>query len=198
MRTLLVSSALLLLASAAQAQDTTVVIVKHIPSVQDTGVVVRHIDADSATARPAPRRMQPPMGPPYGSRYPASNTNTIIAKDPRLASSLSFIFPGGGQFYAENPGKGFLITALSIGAPIIGYNSVQHGGNWVGCYPGQGGPCYQTRTDWTPAAIGLTVGIGTWLYGIATAGNDALKWNKAHNVRFVVEPRRFGLAVAMP
>jgi hypothetical protein len=179
-------AALALLASAAQAQDTTVVVVRHLPEARDTGVVVRHLT-------PAPQqRSAPPMAQRYGNR-----STTLYAKDPNLGSMLSFIFPGGGQYYAENAGKGFAITALAIGAPIIGYANVQHD---RGCFNNPGGfadPC-RHGTDWTPAAIGLTVGIGSWLYGIATAGTDVQHWNQKHGVRFVSAPGRVGFAVALP
>jgi hypothetical protein len=60
-----------------------------------------------------------------------------------------------------------------------------------------GGPCSGHR-DYTPAAIGLGVGITAWLYGMATAGSDVQHWNQRHGVRFVTAPGRAGFAVALP
>ena len=135
-------------------------------------------------------------------RYGTKST-ALFAKDPNLGTMLSFIFPGGGQYYAGNEGKGLAITLLSIGAPIIGYANVrrddgQFGGS--GCFNNPGGfagSC-RGRTDWTPAAIGLGVGITSWLYGVATAGTDVQHWNQKHGVRFVSAPGRVGFAVALP
>ena len=204
MRRFIGIAALLLLASGAHAQDTTVVVVRHLPPQQATNVVVRHIS-------PAPQRTGPSAAS-GASRY-ALNREAVMAKDPRLGSFLSLIFPGGGQYYADRPGKGLLLTALGIGAPIIGFNSVNRdrvnyggfgpygGGNCVTYASGPGFPgsadC-RNRYDWTPAAVGLGVGITAWLYGIATAGSDVQHWNQAHGVRFATGPGRVGFAVAVP
>jgi len=198
-------AALLLFASVANAQDTNAVVVRHIAAQQDTGVVVRHIAPAPAPSQPRNQaaRYAPPYGPP---RY-ALRPTTIIAKDPSVGSMLSFVFPGGGQYYAGANGKGLAITLIGIGAPIIGFSNVDRksdyyygsfpppsGGN---CSPNPSGYC-RGRTDWTPAAIGLGVGITAWLYGIATAGTDVQRWNQAHGVRFVTAPGRFGFAVPVP
>jgi hypothetical protein len=182
-------SAFLILASAANAQDTTVV-VRHLGAQQDTGVTVRHI-APQGAATAAAR--------PYGApRYALRPANTVIAKDPNVATSLSFFFPGAGQYYDDMPGKGLAITAIAIGAPIIGYANVNDR-RYTSCFDTEfGGARCSTHRDYTPAAIGLGVGIATWLYGIATAGPDAQRWNRAHGVRFVNAPGRVGFAVAVP
>ncbi len=198
-------ASVVLVASVAKAQDTTVVVVRHLPTQQDTTVTVRHI-APAQQAAPAPRMAPAPYGAP---RYGMRSSTGVFAKDPNLGTTLSFLFPGGGQYYAGNDGKGFLITALAIGAPIIGYANVNHQHGDIAETPGGPmsacnvfGPGGQTqgchRTDWTPAAVGLTVGIGSWLYGIATAGSDVQHWNQAHGVRFVSGPGRVGFAVAVP
>ena len=201
MRRLIGFAAFTLLASAANAQDTTVVIVRHLPAQQDTGIVVRHL-------APPPQRTAPPYGTP---RY-ALRSTAVVAKDPKLGTMLSFVFPGGGQYYAGANGKGLALTLIGIGAPIIGFANV----NRDQTYYGQGAPTsgyncgvYNTspmygsggcrnRTDWAPAAIGLGVGITAWLYGMATAGTDVQHWNQAHGVRFMTAPGRAGFAVALP
>jgi hypothetical protein len=199
-------AALVVVASVAKAQDTTVVVVRHLPAQQDTTVTVRHIaPAPQATAPAAGSR----LAPQYGAQRYGLRNSALYAKDPFLGTTLSFLFPGGGQYYAGNAGKGFLLTALAIGAPIIGYANVNHhpndgfnspGGPGSGCDSfGQNGFDRGCRgIDWTPAAIGLTVGIGSWLYGMATAGSDVQHWNQAHGVRFVAGPGRVGFAVAVP
>jgi hypothetical protein len=197
MRRFTVVAVLALSAAAAKAQDTTVVVVRHIPAQQDTSVVVRHL------APPPPQRLAPPYAAP---RY-ALRSAAVIAKDPRLGSMLSFIFPGGGQYYAGAEAKGLALTLLGIGAPIVGFASVnrdngRYNGYGCGVYNGPsgvygGGPC-RNRSDYTPAVIGLGVGITAWLYGVATAGTDVQHWNQAHGVRFVTAPGRAGFAVALP
>ena len=122
----------------------------------------------------------------------------MIAKDPNIATSLSFFFPGAGQYYAGVPGKGLVITAFAIGAPIIGYSDVNRQSGYD-CVTNQFGAQFcRGNRDYTPAAIGLGVGITAWLYGIATAGSDAQRWNRAHGIRFVNAPGRVGFAVAVP
>ena len=202
MRRFMSLAAFVLLASTAQAQDTTVVIIRHLPAQQDTGVVVRHL-----APAPAPAQSQR-MAPPYGAPRYALRSTTLVAKDPYVGTMLSFVFPGGGQYYAGANGKGLAITLIGIGAPIIGFANV----NRDRTYYGQGGyncSVYNTssmygsggcrnRTDWAPATIGLGVGITAWLYGIATAGTDVQHWNQAHGVRFMTAPGRAGFAVALP
>ena len=220
MRRFIAVAALMLLASTAKSQDTTVVIVRHIPTQQDTGVVVRHLGAPPERAAPqraAPQRAAPPYGAP---RYAFRPGAAVIAKDPRVGTMLSFVFPGGGQFYAGAQGKGLALTLLGIGAPIVGfanvtrrydygtpvpiYNGVpqqMYNSGCIGYAPmgqGYGGTSCRDRYDWTPAAIGLGVGITAWLYGVATAGTDVQHWNQAHGVRFVTAPGRAGFAVALP
>jgi hypothetical protein len=208
MRPLATLTALTLLASAANAQDTTVVVVRHIQPAQDTTVSVRHLgtQADTAARAVPPRRVFVPYAPRYVLRR-----NVIPVKDPYLGTSLSFLFPGGGQYYAGNTGKGFMLTLLGIGAPVVGYANVTRDRpiiNGVGTPPPGYYNCSANgsgffrgcgyRYDWTPAAIGLTVGIGAWLYGIATAGTDVQRWNRAHGVTFVQGPGRMGFAVPIP
>jgi hypothetical protein len=172
-------SAFLILASAASAQDS--VVVRHLGAQQDTGVTVRHI-------APQPR--------PYGAPRYALRSTSLIAKDPNTATSLSLFFPGAGQYYAEMPGKGLAITALAIGAPLVGYANDNR--YYTSCFNSFNGTRCGTHRDYTPVAIGWGVGIASWLYGIATAGQDAQRWNRAHGVRFVNAPGRVGFAVAVP
>jgi hypothetical protein len=183
-------AALTLLASVANAQDTTIVVVRHIPAVQDTTVVVRHLSMP-----PAPRYMAGAVG--------------VLPKDPALGTTLSFLIPGGGQYYAGATGKGLALTLLGYGAPIIGFASVKRENSYYnnGYGPSSGyncpgfgnGPgCGASRYDWTPAVVGLGVGLAAWIYGIETAGSDVNHWNKAHGVRFMAAPGRVGIAVPWP
>jgi hypothetical protein len=190
-------AASLLLASALHAQDTTVVIVRHIGTQQDTNVVVRRLT-------PPPERSTAARGP---VRYPARSN--VLAKDPQLGTMLSFVFPGGGQYYAGNQGKGLAISLLAFGAPLVGFAAadwrhddvvITPGGARSACNVyGPGGVSSGCHSrDWTAPGIGLAVGIGSWIYGIATAGTDVAHWNQAHGVRFVTAPGRMGFAVALP
>jgi hypothetical protein len=200
-------AALMMVTAAANAQDTTVVVVRHLPAQQDTAVVVRHIAPAPAPVASAPQQVR--TGAPYGAPRYGLRSTAVYAKDPYLGTSLSFLFPGGGQYYAGATGKGLALTLLAIGAPIVGYSDVQHQNSAIVDTPdgprsacdvygpnGQAAGCH--RTDWTPAAVGLGVGITAWLYGIATAGSDVQHWNQAHGVRFVSGPGRVGFAVAVP
>lgn len=178
------------LASSASAQDTTVV-VRHLSPQQDTGVTVRHIAPQDQA------RASAPYARPNGSPRYALRSDAMIAKDPNIATSLSFFFPGAGQYYAGMPGKGLVITAFAIGAPIVGYSDVNRQPD--DCASNQFGAQFcRGHRDYTPAAVGLGVGITAWLYGIVTAGTDAQRWNRAHGIRFVNAPGRVGFAVAVP
>jgi hypothetical protein len=197
MRSFLSLAAFLMVASTAGAQDTTVVVVRHLAAQQDTSVTVRHL-----APAPRPQAAAPGYAAPYGAPRYALRSNGVIAKDPNVATSLSLFFPGGGQYYADATGKGLAITAIAIGAPIIGYQNVNRVDN-NDCVANQngaqfGGQFCRGHYDYTSAAIGLGVGITAWLYGIATAGRDAQRWNQAHGVRFVTAPGRVGFAVAVP
>jgi hypothetical protein len=212
MRRFMGLAVLVLLASSAKAQDTVVVIVRHVPARQDPGVVVRPL---------APPRQLQRTAPPYGAPRYALGSTAVFAKNPYAGAMLSFVFPGGGQYYAGATGKGLAISLIAIGAPIIGFANVNREhtnydgfgplspGYNCGVYNGPaiygnggsrsyGGRDCRGRYDYTPAAIGLGVGITTWLYGLVTAGSDVQHWNQSHGVRFVAAPGRAGFAVALP
>jgi hypothetical protein len=195
MRRFLILTAAILTAASAKAQDTTVVVVRHLPAQQDTTVVVRHIAP--APDQTAPRRVVAPYGAPrYGLR-----SSTVLAKDPNVGTMLSSSFPGAGQFYAGAGGKGLAITLVAFGAPIIGFNDVHRERTYInpsGTCPNFGCGNGHYNYDWTPAAVGLGVGIAAWIYGAATAGTDVQHWNQAHGVRFVAAPGRVGFAVVVP
>lgn len=207
-------TALILLASAALAQDTTVVVIRHIPAASDTSVVVRRLPGPSAAA--ASTRSQPPRrsGPANPPRIGARSAG-FLPKDPYTGTLLSVLVPGGGQYYAGATAKGAVLTLLGYGAPLMGLASVTHEhSSWDGFHSmgTTGHDCYMLggsrgfpqasdchgRSDWTPAAIGLGVGAGAWLYGIVTAGSDVQRWNKAHGVRLMVAPGRMGVMVPIP
>src|SRR5579871_1676255 len=111
MRHLTSLAAFILVAASANAQDTTVV-VRHLAPQQDTGVTVRHLAPLPGSSAPGPSA---PGSPVIAPRYALSPAQLANVRDPRLATSLSFLFPGGGQYYAGAPLKGFLITAFAIG-----------------------------------------------------------------------------------
>jgi hypothetical protein len=218
MRRFMGLAVLALLASSAKAQDTIVVIVRHIPAQQDTGVIVRPLaPPPQRTAQPyraQPYGAQPYGAQPYGAPRYAPGATAVVAKNPYAGTMLSFVFPGGGQYYAGATAKGLAISLIGIGAPIIGFASVnrehtrydgfapQYAGNNCAAYGGgpalNGARDCRGRYDWAPALTGLGVGVAAWLYGVATAGSDVQHWNQAHGVRFVTAPGRAGFAVALP
>jgi len=177
------------LAAGANAQDTTVV-VRHLAPQQDTNVTVRHLAPEGVAAGA--------QAVPYGTpRY--ALRRAVVFKDPNVATTLSFIFPGGGQYYSGMPAKGLAITAFAIGAPIIGYADANRQPSYSCAPPGFGAQYYcGGRRDYASQTIGIAVGVTAWLYGMATAGSDAQRWNRAHGVRFVSAPGRVGFAVAVP
>lgn len=211
MRPLPVLVAMLLSASSALAQDT--VIVRHVAPPQDTAVVVRHL-APPPDAGGLIYRIPPPGSPPpayvspnapqvYGPRPLAFS---LPPKDPGVGTMLSIFFPGGGQFYAGDEGKGAALMFLGIGAPIAGILASQpngwgYGSNQSHCNSAPFGfSSNNTCRGYNPgpAAVGIGVGAAAWLFGVATAGTDVEHWNQAHGVRFVAGANRVGVAIPFP
>ncbi|HTR79387.1 MAG TPA: hypothetical protein VMH39_14820, partial [Gemmatimonadaceae bacterium] len=205
MRWFPVLAAVVVSASPVWSQDTVVVrhvgappdsvVVRHLGSPADTTVVVRHLaPQDTSAARqpaapqgtvPLVRRIPPP--PPGGPRaviVPRPLAYSFPPKDPALGTSLSMLIPGGGQFYAGKPGEGMALLLLGYGAPIVGVIQSQneYDGSSYSCDRGSpfGGQGYRCRGNYDagPALVGIGVGLGAWIYSIATAGTDVARWNQ--------------------
>jgi hypothetical protein len=101
--------------------------------------------------------------------------------DPGSATLLSFLITGGGQLYAGQTGKGVGLLLVGTGAPIVGWAASESDTTCdsFGC---------TTETNFTPLYVGAGVGLAAWLYGIATAGEDARIANRAAGFSAQVRP----------
>jgi hypothetical protein len=137
----------------------------------------------------------------------AQTTVPSAPKDAGVATLLGFVFPGGGQYYAEDTGKGLLITMLTAGAIGLGVVN-SHGDVYrsdlvtVPRTPSNPlGLEFQKTLDrpanHTPLVIGAAVAGVTWFFGAITAGEDATRANQRRSaVSAIVSPTRYGLALA--
>ena len=99
-------------------------------------------------------------------------TKSIGEKSPELAFVLSLIFPGAGQYYNGEAGKGlFQETFIIIGAAMIvlGGKEIRSRGPYAYSY-GEGSPELKTA--------GIIIVAGTWFWSIADAPLAAEKKNK--------------------
>ena len=48
-----------------------------------------------------------------------NDADTINVKSPQTAAMRSFIFPGGGQYYNEQPIKGAVLTTMGLSSAIL-------------------------------------------------------------------------------
>jgi sRNA-binding protein len=104
-------------------------------------------------------------------------------KGPAAAFWLSFLYPGIGQFYNGQVGKGVTMSALATGSLIV--TCVAAANATVETHYGYG--YYETtdETAETVAFVGLGVYFGTWLWSMIDAPisakainrRNALSWN---------------------
>ena len=94
--------------------------------------------------------------PPNGYRYPA------------LATALSVILPGGGQFYTGRSVKGALILAGTVVSATISIDGANHP-----CGTNPSGVCGNGVNE----NLGIVGMLAFWAYGWATAAGDARQHN---------------------
>lgn len=98
----------------------------------------------------------------------------VYVKDPSLATALSIIFPGGGQLYTERNGKAAVIAGVGLGG--VGIGLLQYSRSQC-AQDGGGSNC----SSYGAVVYGGVAALSAWLYGVATAGNDARKYNAEHS-----------------
>ena len=89
-----------------------------------------------------------PPPPEIRGRDVASGSGYAAGKTPGLAIFLSFIFPGGGQFYNGDTKKGFLLLGLAFVAYLLTIEM----GLWF---------------------LGMPLSLGVWGWGMLDAGKVA-------------------------
>jgi hypothetical protein len=122
-------------------------------------------------------------------------------KDAGVATMLGIVFPGGGQYYAEETTRGVVVTALTAMAVGFGFQlnkKAQYETELVQTGTGFGLE-YRTRlvklADKTPSRIGIGVGAVVWLLGAVDAPSAANRANAKPRVSALVDGQRIGMAL---
>ena len=117
-----------------------------------------------------------------------SNTKQITGyKNPGVACILSLIlFPGIGQFYNEQPGKG--VGHIIAGA--VGLSMYVDGSKEITTYDSRSGYTTEQKNK-NDAAIGAVLFLSFWIYSGVDAYNSAKEINKS--LTLSVTPNRVAL-----
>lgn len=125
-----------------------------------------------------------------GAQQPVAGARvkTLPVKDPRLATVIGVLVPGGGQLYASRYGKGLTLllgSAAGIGLAVDA--------NQSHCEANK--TCSRSSVE----ALGIGTAVVLWAYGWATAATDARLFNTQRLNRTGFAPfldRRNGLTLA--
>jgi len=135
------------------------------------------------------------------NRNDAASSDAIAFKDPALATILSILIPGGGQMYAGKPLKGALVIVSILGS--LGVAASVQDPEECSETMSTGGTSVRTCTGGNPPSFQIALGAAaaSYLFGIATAGNDARDYNtsRRHQVslRSTLDRSEGGLAVGL-
>lgn len=157
-----------------------------------TVVVFRMTDVAKVvheTAQPAP---QAPVQTTVIRTYaPVVEQHSIGYKDPRTAFHLSCFFPGGGQFYVGDMGKGMAQLGLFIGGIALAIASAPEYTD-VDYYDGYGWYIGTERTrtggDDGACAAGIVLALGTWIWSALDAPITAENYNRQHGLSLYDDP----------
>jgi hypothetical protein len=128
-----------------------------------------------------------------------------LYKNPAVAFRMSCVFPGAGQFYNGEGGKGFLQVSLFIGGLALAIAEAPRYG-WVDYVYEDGSYAYsekvQTGGDESACAAGVVLAAGTWIWSVLDAPGGADRYNRKHGLTLfedllkgrtvAVEPVLFG------
>jgi len=129
-------------------------------------------------------------------------------KDPGVATVLGIVLPGGGQYYAEEPGHGLLVTAGVVAGVVLGLHS-SHGDIYtedlVNVPVTPSNPLglefersLSEHANYQPLVVGSTAAALVWLFGAIDAPSAARRANVRHRVAVLAAPNRLGLSVTLP
>lgn len=110
-----------------------------------------------------------------------------LRKDPTLAFHLSCYYPGGGQFYSGQSGKGALQLGLVIGGIIL---AVAEAPQYEDYYDYWG---YYVGTEKTggndgACTAGICLAVGSWIWSVVDAPGCAEKYNREHGLTLYEDP----------
>lgn len=110
-------------------------------------------------------------------------------RSPGVATVLGIVFPGGGHYYAGEPGRGALITSTALVLTLLSIAASDNGCGFAEpfCEP-----------EPTPAADALAFAApGVWALGAWGAHQAVARRNERVSVQAVVPPRGVGIQVSI-
>jgi hypothetical protein len=135
--------------------------------------------------------VQPQTLPPNAAVPRRYVQGSFLRKDPNVALHMSYFFPGGGQFYSDQSGKGALQLGLFIGGIIVAiaeapqYEYTDYYDDW-GYYEGTN-RTLKSGNDGACAA-GICVALGSWIWSVIDAPGCAEKYNREHGLALYENP----------
>lgn len=155
------------------------------PGVGHVGYApITHLsDVDRPLLRSAPRpdaatppATEPPPPEPQGTR-------TLIEVEPKsvgTAVALSFIVPGGGQFYAGDHGRGAVYLVGATIAPLLGA-TISAGSVEASCETTTSGATIEATcsddTNYVPLYVGVAAASVFWIASMAEAPGSVRDYN---------------------
>jgi hypothetical protein len=135
---------------------------------------------------PAPTRIVPPLPNAHATASPAnqqtqpaaSRSTNLVPKDGTTATLFSFLLTGGGQMYAGEPGKGFVLLGIGLGGAAL---AVSAASNVETCgYGGYAGSCGEP--DYGLVYVGLGISAFSWVASMVDASRAAHRYNVKHGI----------------
>jgi len=147
---------------------------------------VQKIDRTTPTApAPAPELAPAPAPAVMETSQPARGS--ALRKDPRLAFRMSCYFPGGGQFYNGESGKGALQLGLVITGIIVAIAEAPRYDDYYD-YWGEYLGTEKTGGNDAACAAGIVVAVGSWIWSVVDAPIGAENYNRAHRLGLYEDP----------
>jgi hypothetical protein len=119
----------------------------------------------------------------------AQSAESSSSRSPGVATVLGIVFPGGGHYYAGEPGRGALITSATLALTLLSITSSNDGCGFAEpfCEP-----------EPTPVADAMAfAALGVWALGAWDAHRAVARRNERVSVQAVVLPRGVGLQVSI-
>ena len=132
------------------------------------------IELTTASAEKMEGVVETPVAAPPAPTRDNGMDDEIVAKDPAMATMLSFFLTGTGHMYSGERYKGAGLLALT--AVGVGVAAKQ-----LSCAAVS--DCESTTGGRALGAAGMVAFFGSWLYGILDAGDAARRFNGAHGLR---------------
>jgi hypothetical protein len=124
---------------------------------------------------------------PAQSRAQAAETPS--ERSPGVATALGIVFPGGGHYYAGEPGRGALITAGTLGLVVFAITASASDCKFAEpfCEP-----------EPTPAADALAIAaLGVWALGAWDAHRAVARRNQRVSASAVMLPQGVGIQLTI-